>query len=525
MLGGSFSKLQGSIGRTTGVMRTFSATVRISHGSFGNFARGLATMNKSAVATAATLRTAFPTAIRAAKAAIVSTGVGALVILVGEAIGFLYEKLSAGTEAEEKFAETMEQIKHATENVSNDFSGITSGKELEAQRQKIKEEEAAWRERLNGFEENSGEYKHLFVAFTTWKQAAENADLNAQRQIDARKRAERIKAAAEELSEMRKHSENLRAEISKLRVDATREVAEGIYSKIQLELTFANVDSVEALDRELAGLSQLNELTAEQDARSKELLATKQKIDSLEKSAAAARASLREKVQLMQAELAGNDKLLALKEKLYRADLRSQFLKAGVPADKVEEQVQKYIDLEKQLEAKRKRESADKATAADDAELEILKAKAAGDEKRAKQLERERKELEHIRKLEEQGVPAEEAKRRARERANAELSIEEQKLDSVAAKNERAAATFEVRTARGTETRTAQDVPAMRAVPAGTSTGNAGDATGIGQTVGKSVGQTLIDINIAIRDNTRGILDVLRRGISPQKVLVNPVLS
>lgn len=324
---------------------------------------------------------------------------------------------------------------------------------------------------------------------------------------------------------MRKHSENLRAEISKLKADATREAAESVHSKIQLELTFANVDSVEALKRELAGLSQLNELTAEQDARSKELLATKQKIDSLEKSAAAARASLREKVRLMQAELAGNDKLLALKEKLYRADLRSQFLKAGVPADKVEEQVQKYIELEKQLEAKRKRESADKATAADDAELDILKAKAAGDEKRAKQLERERKELEHIRKLEEQGVPAEEAKRRARERANAELSIEEQKLDSVAAKNERAAATFEVRTARGTETRTVQDVPAMRAVPAGTRTGNAGDATGIGQTVGKSVGQTLIDINIAIRDNTRGILDVLRRGISPQKVLVNPVLS
>ena len=343
--------------------------------------------------------------------------------------------------------------------------------------------------------------------------------------IEERKRKEFAVAAAvkerlgyteEELKKMREHSAALRAEIAKQRIEAARAAAETISSKINLELSLVNSDTVEALDRELAALESAVALTDEQKRRSEQLLSAREKIAALERESSAARSALREKIALMQAELAGNEKLIALKEKLYKADLRSQFLKAGVGLDKLDEHVERYLALEKQLEEKRRKDKASDALAADEEEMKILRAKADGDAERAAQLERERAEREHIAKLEAQGVATEEAKRRARERTLATLAAENRAQAAQQAASRRTEA-FEVLTARGKARR---DVSAAFA-PAAAAPVRATPVSSLGS----AATETLLSATIAIRDNTRGILDAIVRGANPQKVLVNPILG
>lgn len=458
--------------------------------------RGIAASLVSARAAAVAFGTGFSRAMATAKVAVAKTGIGLAVVLVGEAIGWLYGKFSESSAAAEDFAQSLDDLSRSAQDLSGRFNDAVKSGSLSELRKQIAEEQSAWEERLDALDKNSDQYRQLSDAFEAWKKSAADAAAVAESKIEEAKRRRRAAAQAAEIEQMRERSAKLTEEIRKSADELTREALAGSDQQIQFTLSVAKVGSLKDLEDEIRALSALNELTAEQEERSRELLDAKKQISRIEKEAESVRAGLREKVALMQAELRGNEALLALKEKLHRAELRDQFLKAGVPVERLEEYVQKYIELEQQVESARKKQSAAQAAEKDDFELSVLRAKAAGNDALVKQLERERNEREHVNELVRRGVELEEARLRARERFSLEYASEMRRnADSDALPG-----------TRSDSFRARPIPPEPVRIPSG-------------------IGVSLLDVNVAIRDNTRGILDVLRGGFNPQKVLVNPVLS
>lgn len=211
------------------------------------------------------------------------------------------------------------------------------------------------------------------------REAAARAAAREQKEhARAKSNAEKI---ARELNDARKRAEAARAEIEK-QIHAARTAAEEApAAKIKLELDHAGFFSVEELDAEISRMQGLLALTAEQEAYLRRMLETRKEISSINAAAAASRRALTERVALLKAELAGTEQLLALKEKIYRADLRRQFIKAGVAPGDVSAAVEKYIGLENAVKAKRAADAAAKE-AADKAQREAETAARAVAERR-----------------------------------------------------------------------------------------------------------------------------------------------
>lgn len=188
------------------------------------------------------------------------------------------------------------------------------------------------------------------------------AEAAAAERRDNERAARRRETRRRELEEEYARAARMREDIEREIQSATIAAENAPSVKIGLELTAVGVGSVNELNREIEGLRDYNALTAEQEERLKRLLDTRKSIRAVEEAAASARRSLQERVQLMQAELAGQEQLLAVKEKLYRMELRSQFIKAGVSAEAADARVEDFIRLENQVKAQRAaKEEAEKA--------------------------------------------------------------------------------------------------------------------------------------------------------------------
>ena len=555
----------------TAPLRSFAMQVRATHGSLRAFAGGVLTLNRSMLATCRILRFVFPTAMRVAKAAIASTVIGAAFVVVGEAIAWGYEKLMNFVDASSKAKDGADALAFSVSRLGSEFAGASAGdiRRIEAERLaesvealevvadscgKTLEELYAAESRFAVGQFDAGEYgdegeslRKIFEARAEIRRAAAEAEKNEIERAAAEKRAARLKAEAEELEQMRAHADALRAEIERRRGEAARDAAETVYSKIQLELSIAGVDSLEALDGELSALESAAALTEEQKNHAERLLSAREKIAALEAAAETQRGALREKIALMQAELEGSEKLLALKEKLHEAEIREQFVKAGYSYAEAEEGVRRYRELEKAVEAKRAAEKqaekdaeAQELLARESEELAILRAKISGNEALAESLERERAVREKIAELTARGVSAEQARALAVERVALD-ALRRGKASAGSGRTGAAALPVAVPEARSEAERQALS-SAYRAARAGGRTHEQSIAAALAQVRGgdalaggrfspaaggvvPAAGESVLSAVRDIREHTRGILDVLRGGMMPQKVLVNPVLG
>lgn len=554
----------------TAPLRSFAMHVRATHGSLRAFTGGVLTLNRAMLATCRHLLFSFPMALRAAKGALVSTGIGAGFVILGEALAWGYEKLMNFVDAGDAAKDSADALAFSVSRLGSEFAGASAGdiRRIEAERLaesvealevvadscgKTLEELYAEEGRFSAGQFDAGEYgdegeslRKIFEARAEIRRAAAEAEKNEIERAAAEKRAARLKAEAEELEQMRAHSDALRAEIARRNEEAARSAAETVHSKIQLELSVAGVDSLDALERELGALENASALTEEQKNHAERLLSAREKIAALEAAAETQRGALREKIALMQAELEGNEKLLALKERLHEAEIREQFVKAGYSYAEAEEGVRRYRELEKAVEAKRAAEKqaekdaeAQELLARESEELAILRAKIAGNEALAESLERERAVREKIAELTARGVSAEQARALAVERVALD-ALRRGKASAGSGRADAPALPVAVPEARDEAERQALSA-AYRAARAGGRTHEQSIADALSQVRGgdalaagrfspaggvvPAAGESVLSVVRDIREHTRGILDVLRAGMSPAKVLVNPVLG
>ena len=535
--------------------RAFGAAARAQYGSVVSFSGAVLRLDKTALSLCRSLAVSFPAAIRAAKAAVVSTLIGAVFVALGEAIAYVYNKIAEGRELKDRvngltsavkdldsaFAETdaagvrrvenekLAESMQLLEEVAQD-AGVALGEVEEMERKFIAGT-------FNTDDADNGEaFKRIFEMRAEIRKKAAAAYVAAvERETEKRKAAER-KAREEEIAEMRKNIADVRAELEKRKLELARQTAESIPAKIKIELDLVGRETVESLDWFIESYGRFATLTDEQKRKFEQLLAAREKIAAIEASTESARASLREKVALMQAELAGNEKLLALKEKLHEAEIRAQFIKAGASAEQAEEGVRRYRELERAVEAKRDAEKraeeeakANETVGRESEELAILRAKISGNDALAASLERERAIREKIASLTAQGVSEEKARALATERVALEAAkngVENGGNATAGAANvpaardevERRLLSAAYRTARASGLGHDDAVSdALLRVRGGGSAGNG--------SVVPAAAESVLSVVSDIREHTRGILDVLRGGFNPQKLLVNPILS
>ena len=536
-------------------LRSFGAAARAQSGSLLRFSGSVLRLDKSALALCGTLRTAFPRAMLAVKASLISTGIGALIV----ALGFVAEKIVELVSESSELADEFENLKTSVKDLDSAFSETDAAGRRRVEHEKLAEtmkavgalaketgltlvefsnaEEKYIRGEFRAIDyERGGDLHRILTARANIRAAAAKAEREAIRRESEKKREEELKAQEDEIASMRKHADALRTEIAKRKADVARAAAGTAPEKVMIELSIAGTPTLVALNSELAALSEAVALTEEQKRRAEQLLAAREKIAAIEASTESARASLREKVALMQAELAGNEKLLALKEKLHEAEIRAQFIKAGASAEQAEEGVRRYRELERAVEAKRDAEKraeeeakANETVGRESEELAILRAKISGNEALAASLERERAIREKIASLTAQGVSEEKARALATERVALEAAKNGEAIGgnatAVAAnvpaardEAERRLLSAAYRTARASGLGHDDAVSdALLRVRGGGSAGNG--------SVVPAAAESVLSVVSDIREHTRGILDVLRGGFNPQKLLVNPILS
>lgn len=287
----------------------------------------------------------------------------AVLVLTAAAGAYAYAKNAA--EAERATKRLAAESRRAREDVEALFSGVDTEDGLAASQKSFENQLKSLDREIEDAEidEEEDKVKELSQKRIAILDAAYEAEIEAEKRIAEKKlqtRLERIRKEREaEITVARERAIALRTELEKLETEELRvrnRIAAGLgaRAKLNAELSIAGVGNLEALHKELEFLEAKLELTADEAARVRELLEAKKKIAAIEASAEAVRQGLRQKIMLMEAEIAGTEQLAAAKEKLYRAEVKSQFLKAGLSSQDAEAATLRYLNLEKQLEQVRK---------------------------------------------------------------------------------------------------------------------------------------------------------------------------
>lgn len=261
-------------------------------------------------------------------------------------------------------AKTGTELNRIGEKASRIFDDVITREELQSARKSA----AAALEELNGElldavnEEEDELAEKILEKINRFRDEAYTAELKALDRVnkaEVQKRIDDLVTRNRAIIEaMEKRAVELRGELSKLRKKEAEELArvgaKGSFEKIQVELEFVSVRSRAALEAELKGLEEKDILGESELKRARELLAAKEKIAEIEKSQSEAARSLRQRIELMQAEIKSVEALADAKKKLYRQDLEAQFLAAGVQPEHIQANVDKYLKLEADLEQVRK---------------------------------------------------------------------------------------------------------------------------------------------------------------------------
>lgn len=358
---------------------------------------GTAVATRAAAVAAGAARvamTGLAVAVRAIKYAIVSSGIGLALVAVGEAAAWALNKFSKYSEGAGAAAESAEEHAAALAEIPRVFRDVGSAADVRGEKERQLNELIKERSALEKDEKLSvEEYAAALDRNSEKIKAVETAAAARLREIKTENaRRERDEARA-------------RAESAREKIDAyERELAASkatVGEKIRLIEQEAAATTSD-MRRHIALSREMNEMTAEEEGTYKRMLDALKKIDALETARAAAADALEKRIELLRAEIESEEKLAAVKEKNYRAELRQQFLAAGKSAAEADAGAAKVIALEKQAEAVRdeRKKARDKqerdregkaALEAERADVEILRARAAGNTALEAQLESEKR--------------------------------------------------------------------------------------------------------------------------------------
>lgn len=389
---------------------------------------------------------AFKIAMVAIKSALISSGIGALIVAVGEAFSWVYEKITGTDEASRRLADSMKELAESAEKFKKDVAGITSASELDSvYADKMKESMNA----LGAFAAKHSmtfgeiakiEEEYAKTGFFDFSGIEDSGTLKkildariAMREQYAKRSAEIAEAAAaKEVADAAARAKELRdlvAAAEKERVSAKMSAAEKI-AAIAADVGAADARNVDEL---LSRYAALSGLTEEERRKADALLDAKKKILAIEEQTSAQERTLERRLELIEAEIEGAEKLAEVRKKALLDDLVSQYLAAGKSAEEAAEAADHFIARQEELERVRKLRSGAEAYDAEAENLEILEARAAGEDGIASSLEREKKLREEIARLTKAGVSDAEARALAERKVAAEEKIAANRSASAAA--------------------------------------------------------------------------------------------
>ena len=345
-----------------------------------------------------TMATVTRAAMVAVKAAIVSTGIGLIIVGIGEALGALYSWFMGNSEAAEKAAESTRQFEKSLRNLNKQADKVKTYEQYDSFMEQLDERMDDLREERSmavAKDEDEEVIELLDQQLARLRQRKrhyeETLPIQIEEAIAAERAAEAMRRQQEEAAELERKLAAARDKLNDLyrrqRETEREQYLSGLAPEVQIQLRLSDATAygqarhtIESLRQEMKDISNKSIVTDEDVARYQLLSATYNKIVELqrrgreeaERTAEAERRRAEEAarqeqarqraasdydmaVKMLQAEIAGNEKRLAvLKQQQRITQLTAEYQRQGL--EDAEARAKRMVALEKQLERQQEKQ-------------------------------------------------------------------------------------------------------------------------------------------------------------------------
>ena len=345
-----------------------------------------------------TMATVTRAAMVAVKAAIVSTGIGLIIVGIGEALGALYSWFMGNSEAAEKAAESTRQFEKSLRNLNKQADKVKTYEQYDSFMEQLDERMDDLREERSmavAKDEDEEVIELLDQQLSRLRQRKrhyeETLPIQIEEAIAAERAAEAMRKQAEEAAELERKLAAARDKLNDLyrrqRETEREQYLSGLAPEVQIQLRLSDATAygqarhtIESLRQEMKDISNKSIVTDEDVARYQLLSSTYNKIVELqrrgreeaERTAEAERRRAEEAarqeqarqraasdydmaVKMLQAEIAGNEKRLAvLKQQQRITQLTAEYQRQGL--EDAEARAKRMVALEKQLERQQEKQ-------------------------------------------------------------------------------------------------------------------------------------------------------------------------
>ena len=345
-----------------------------------------------------TMATVTRAAMVAVKAAIVSTGIGLIIVGIGEALGALYSWFMGNSEAAEKAAESTRQFEKSLRNLNKQADKVKTYEQYDSFMEQLDERMDDLREERSmavAKDEDEEVIELLDQQLARLRQRKrhyeETLPIQIEEAIAAERAAEAMRRQQEEAAELERKLAAARDKLNDLyrrqRETEREQYLSGLAPEVQIQLRLSDATAygqarhtIESLRQEMKDISNKSIVTDEDVARYQMLSSTYNKIVELqrrgreeaERTAEAERRRAEEAarqeqarqraasdydmaVKMLQAEIAGNEKRLAvLKQQQRITQLTAEYQRQGL--EDAEARAKRMVALERQLERQQEKQ-------------------------------------------------------------------------------------------------------------------------------------------------------------------------
>ena len=345
-----------------------------------------------------TMATVTRAAMVAVKAAIVSTGIGLIIVGIGEALGALYSWFMGNSEAAEKAAESTRQFEKSLRNLNKQADKVKTYEQYDSFMEQLDERMDDLREERSmavAKDEDEEVIELLDQQLARLQQRKrhyeETLPIQIEEAIAAERAAEAMRRQQEEAAELERKLAAARDKLNDLyrrqRETEREQYLSGLAPEVQIQLRLSDATAygqarhtIESLRQEMKDISNKSIVTDEDVARYQLLSSTYNKIVELqrrgreeaERTAEAERRRAEEAarqeqarqraasdydmaVKMLQAEIAGNEKRLAvLKQQQRITQLTAEYQRQGL--EDAEARAKRMVALERQLERQQEKQ-------------------------------------------------------------------------------------------------------------------------------------------------------------------------
>lgn len=339
-----------------------------------------------------TMATVTRTAMVAVKAAIVSTGIGIIIVAIGEALGALYSWFMGNSEAAERAAESAREFEKSLKNLNKQAEKVKTHEQYEGFMEQLEERMDDLRDQRGmavAKDEDEEVIKLLDQQLARLRERKRHYEETLPKQVEAaiavERAAEAMRRQKEEAAELERKLAAAREKLYDLaqrqRETERENYLSGLDAHTQIELRLSDATAygqarhtIESLRKEMEDILRKPVVTEEDTARYQKLASTYNKIVELQRRGReeAERTSETERrraeeaakleqarqraasdydmsVKLLQAEIAGNGKRLEiLKQQQRITQLTAEYQRQGL--EDAEARAKRMAALEKQLE-------------------------------------------------------------------------------------------------------------------------------------------------------------------------------